>query len=91
MGQSFRVVRSRPPGRPVGVLCGAVAGTLVWTAWVNDRLLGFAVAGIVAGLLVCVRWAAPGWQRFAAGLLIGAAVALLAWPALSHAGVSARL
>ena len=84
MRQSIRVVGSRPAGRLAGVLCCAVAGTFVWTAWVNDLLLGFAVAGIVAGLVVCVLWGAPGWQRFGVGLLVGAVVAVVAWSAVSY-------
>jgi hypothetical protein len=88
MRQSIRVVGSRPPGWVAGLLCGVLGGTLAWTAWVNDRLLGFAVAGIVAGLVVCVLWAAPGWQRFGVGMLVGVlvgvALAVAAWSVVAQ-------
>ena len=77
MGQSIRVVGSRPPGWVAGLLCGLLGGTFAWSAWVNDTLLGFAVAGIVAGLGVCLPRAAPGWQGVGLGLL-GGAVATVA-------------
>ena len=84
MRQSIRVVGSRPAGAIAGLLCGVLGGTFAWTAWVNDRLLGFAVAGIVAGLAVCVLWAAPGWQRFGVWMLVGALGAVAAWSALAQ-------
>ena len=88
MRQSIRVVGSRPAGPVPGLLCGLLGGTFVSLAWVNDRLLGVAVAGIVAGLVVCVLWAAPGWQRFWLGLLVGTLVALAAWALVLDAGGS---
>ena len=80
------MVGSRPAGPTAGVLLGLVAGTLVFTAWVNDLLLGTAVAGVVAGLVVCVLWAGTGWQRFGVGLAVGAVVAAAAWSAAFYAG-----
>ena len=85
MRQSIRVVGSRPVGPVAGVLLGVLAGTLVFTAWVNDLLLGIAVAGIIAGLVVCGLWAAPGWHRFGVGLLVGAVVGAAAWFAVFYA------
>lgn len=82
------MVGSRPAGPVAGLLLGVVAGTLVFTAWVNDLLLGVAVAGITAGLVVCGLWAAPGWQRFGVGLLVGTVVAAAAWSAVLYAGGS---
>jgi hypothetical protein len=84
--QTPRAVGSRPAGPTAGVLLGLVAGTLVFAAWVNDLLLGIAVAGVVAGLVVVVLWAAPEWERFGVGLLVGALVAAAAWSAVLHAG-----
>ena len=81
-----RAVGSRPAGPSVGALLGLVAGTLVFTAWVNDQLLGIAVAGVIAGLVACVLWAAPDWQRFGVGLLVGTLVALAGWSALLYGG-----
>jgi len=71
-----RTVGSRPVGPVAGVLLGLVAGGLVFAAWVNDLLLGVAVACVIGGLIGCVLVAGPGWQRFGAGLLAGAVVAL---------------
>lgn len=85
------MVGSRPAGPTAGVLLGLIAGTLVFTAWVNDLLLGIAVAGVVAGLVVCVLWAAPEWQRFGVGLAVGAIVAAAAWSAVFYAGGSLGL
>ncbi len=85
------MVGSRPAGPTAGVLLGLVAGTLVFTAWVNDLLLGTAVAGVVAGLVVCVMWAAPEWRRFGVGLAVGAVVAAAAWSAAFYAGGSLGL
>ena len=87
----MRVVGSRPVGAVPGFLCGLLAGTFVSAAWINDRLLGFAVAGIAAGLVACVVWAAPGWQRFGAGLLAGTVLAVVLWFAVPHAVTSLRL
>lgn len=84
--QSPRLVGSRPAGPAGGVLLGALNGTLVFVAWVNDLLLGVAVAGIAAGLVACALWAAPGWQRFGVGFLVGTVVAAAAWPAVFYAG-----
>jgi len=84
--QSLRVVGSRPAGPTFGALLGVITGTLVFTAWVNDLLLGIAVAGIAAGLVGCALWAAPGWHRFGVGYLVGTVVAIAAWPALFHFG-----
>ena len=84
--QTLRVVGSRPAGPTLGVLLGVITGTLVFTAWVNDLLLGIAVAGIAAGLVGCALWAAPGWQRFGVGYLVGTVAAAAAWPAVSHFG-----
>ena len=86
--EPLRLVGSRPAGPTAGVLLGAVLGTLVFTAWVNDVLLGIAVAGIAAGLVVCALWAAPGWHRFGVGLLVGTVVAVAAWSAVFHPGGS---
>ena len=69
------MVGSRPPGPAAGVLVGVGAGALVFTAWVNDLLLGIAVAGIIAGLVICMVWAVPEWHRFGVGMLVGAVVA----------------
>ena len=85
---SLRLVGTRPAGPTAGVLLGVVLGTLVFTAWVNDLLLGIAVAGIAAGLVVCALWAAPAWQRFGVGLLAGTVVAVLAWSTVFYAGGS---
>ena len=85
MTQTPRAVGSRPAGPTAGGLLGLVAGTLVFTAWVNDLLLGIAVAGVVAGLVVCVLAGAPGWQRFGVGLLVGAVVSVAAWSAVFYA------
>jgi hypothetical protein len=84
--QPLHVVGSRPAGLVLGLLLGAVTGTLVFTAWVNDLLLGIAVAGIAAGLVCCALWAAPGWHRFGVGYLIGTVVAAAAWPTAIHLG-----
>ncbi|GAB3787316.1 hypothetical protein GCM10027601_25900 [Nocardioides ungokensis] len=70
------------------MLLGAVLGGLVIAAWVNDLLLGVAVAGIAAGLVVCALWAAPDWHRFGVGLLTGTVVALAAWFAVVYVGVA---
>ena len=82
---SPRLVGSRPAGPVAGVLLGVVAGTLVFTAWVNDLLLGIAVAGITAGLVVCALWAAAEWQRFGVGFLAGTVAATAAWVAVFYA------
>ena len=71
-----RTVGSRPAGPLAGVLLGLVGGGLVVTAWVNDLLLGIAVACVIGGLFGCVAVAGPGWQRFGVGLLVGGAVAV---------------
>lgn len=86
MMQQLRVVGSRPAGPTAGVLLGLVAGTLVFAAWVNDRLLGVAVAGIIVGLVACALWAAPGWHRFGVGMFIGVAVAAVALFSVFYAG-----
>ncbi len=65
---------SRPTGPVSGVLAGVVAGALVFAAWVNDLLLGVAVAGITAGLVACMVWAVPEWHRFGVGMLVGTVV-----------------
>lgn len=88
MTQTFRAVGSRPAGPTSGVLLGLLAGTLVFTAWVNDLLLGIAVAGVVAGLVAVLVAGAPGWQRFGVGLLVGAVVAVAAWTAIFDASGS---
>ena len=88
MTQTPRAVGSRPAGPTAGVLLGIVAGTLVFTAWVNDLLLGIAVAGVVAGLVVVLLAGAPGWQRFGVGLLVGAVVAVAALSAVFYASGS---
>ena len=88
MRQSLRLVGSRPAGPAAGVLVGVVAGTLVFAAWVNDLLLGIAVAGITVALVVSVLWAVPEWHRFGVGLLIGAVVAAAACFAVFYAGGS---
>ena len=78
MRQSIRVVGSRPAGWVAGLLCGVLGGTFAWTAWVNDALLGFAVAGIVAGL-ACACGAAPAGSGSASASSVGsvATVAVL--------------
>lgn len=86
MIKSLQFVGSRPAGPVLGALLGAVTGTLVFTAWVNDLLLGLAVAVIAAGLVGCALWAAPGWHRFGVGYLIGTAVAVAGWPVATHLG-----
>ena len=83
-----RAVGSRPAGPTAGVLLGVLGGTLVFTAWFNDLLLGIAVAGVLFGLVVCVLAGAPGWQRFGVGLLVGAVVSVAAWSAVFYAGGS---
>ena len=80
------MVGSRPAGPAGGVLVGVGAGALVFTAWVNDLLLGIAVAGIIAGLVVCMVWAVPEWHRFGVGMLVGAVVAAAACFAVFYAG-----
>jgi hypothetical protein len=70
-------VGSRPVGPVAGGLLGLVAGGLVFAAWVNDLLLGIAVAFVIGGLIGCVFVAGAGWQRFGAGLLVGAVVAVV--------------
>jgi hypothetical protein len=82
------MVGSRPAGPAAGVLVGVGAGALVFTAWVNDLLLGIAVAGIIAGLVVCMVWAVPEWHRFGVGMLVGAVVAAAACFAVFYAGGS---
>jgi hypothetical protein len=82
------LVGSRPAGPTAGVLVGVVAGTLVFTAWVNDLLLGIAVAGITAALVACMLWAVPEWQRFGVGLLVGVVVSAAAWSVGFYAGGS---
>lgn len=79
------MVGSRPAGPAAGVLVGLGAGALVFAAWVNDLLLGIAVAGIIAGLVVCMVWAVPDWHRFGVGMLIGAVVAAAACFAVFYA------
>ena len=88
VSQTPRAVGSRPAGPAAGALLGLVAGALVFAAWVNDLLLGIAVAGVIFGLTVCVLAAGPGWQRFGMGLLVGAVVSLAAWSALFYASGS---
>jgi len=71
-------------GPVAGVLLGLVGGVLVFAAWVNDLLLGIAVACVIGGLFGCVLVAGPGWQRFGAGLVVGAVVALGVCVAVLH-------
>jgi hypothetical protein len=84
--EPLHVVGSRPPDPILGVLLGLLTGTLVFTAWVNDVLLGIAVAGISVGLVGCALWAAPGWHRFGVGYLVGTVVGGAAWPVALHLG-----
>jgi len=81
-----RTVGSRPVGPVAGVLLGLVGGGLVVTAWVNDLLLGIAVACVIGGLFGCVVVAGQGWQRFGTGLLVGAVVAVVVGVAVLHGG-----
>lgn len=81
-----RTVGSRPAGPGVGVLAGALVGTVVFTAWVNDLLLGIAVVGITAALVACMLWAVPEWHRFGVGMLVGAVVATGALAVLFNVG-----
>ncbi|GAA2145403.1 hypothetical protein GCM10009844_20050 [Nocardioides koreensis] len=65
---------------------GVVAGSLVFAAWVNDLLLGIAVAGIAVALVACMLWAVPEWHRFGVGMLVGAVVATAALVAAFYVG-----
>ncbi|WP_344150934.1 hypothetical protein [Nocardioides koreensis] len=86
MRETLRVVGSRPAGPAAGVLMGVVAGSLVFAAWVNDLLLGIAVAGIAVALVACMLWAVPEWHRFGVGMLVGAVVATAALVAAFYVG-----